>query len=274
MTTPDTNDGEELAAPLDLMLTDAALGLGRRLAPNGSWLALGAGLVRRPRAVTRRGAELARQLTQITVGQSKITPEKRDRRFADAAWRGNPLLRRTVQAYLAAETTAEALVADAELGWRDNERVRFVLENVFDAVAPSNNPLISPVAWKAAIDTGGGSLLSGLRNFVRDGLTAPRVPSMVEPDAFEVGKTLAITPGAVVFRSEVLELIQYRPQRDKVRQHPLLMVPPVINKFYILDLAPGRSRRLPLGGARAHPVPPAAREGQAVPAAHGPAGHQ
>jgi len=241
MTTDDTNDGEELAAPLDLMLTDAALGLGRRLAPNGSWLALGAGLVRRPRAVTRRGAELARQLTQITVGQSKITPDKRDRRFADAAWRENPVLRRAVQAYLAAETTAGALVADADLGWRDNERVRFVLDNVFDAIAPSNNPLISPVAWKAVIDTGGQSVLSGLRNLVRDSLTAPRVPSMVEPDAFEVGQTLATTAGAVVFRSEVLELIQYRPQREKVRQYPLLMVPPVINKFYILDLAPGRS---------------------------------
>src|SRR5215472_1253588 len=239
--TDTTDDGEELAAPLDLMLTDAALGLGRRLAPNSSWLALGAGLLRRPQAVTRRSAELARQLTQITVGQSKITPEKRDRRFADAAWRENPMLRRTVQAYLAAETTAEALVADAELGWRDNERVRFVLENVFDALAPSNNPVISPVAWKAAIDTGGRSLVSGLRILVRDGLTAPRVPSMVEPTAFEVGKTLATTQGAVVFRSDVLELIQYVPQAPKVSRHPLLMVPPVINKYYILDLAPGRS---------------------------------
>ena len=241
MTTADTDDGEELAAPLDLLLTDAALGLGRRLAPNSSWLALGAGLVRRPRAVTRRGVELARQLTGVAVGQSKIAPGKRDRRFADPAWRENPMLRRAVQAYLAAETTAEALVADAGLGWRDNERVSFVLENVFDAIAPSNNPLISPVAWKAVIDTGGGSVLSGLRNLVRDGVTAPRVPSMVEPDAFEVGQTLATTPGAVVFRSEVLELIQYVPQREKVRQCPLLMIPPVINKFYVLDLAPGRS---------------------------------
>jgi len=241
MTTEDPDDGEELAAPLDLLLTDAALGLGRRLTPNSSWLKLGAGLARRPRTVTRRGAELARQLTGVAVGQSKIAPEKRDRRFADPAWRENPLLRRAVQAYLAAETTAGALVADAELGWRDNERVQFVVENVFDAIAPSNNPLISPVAWKAVIDTGGGSVLSGLRNLFRDSLTAPRVPSMVEPDAFEVGKTLATTAGAVVFRSEVLELIQYRPQREKVRQYPLLMVPPVINKFYILDLAPGRS---------------------------------
>src|SRR6516164_8140032 len=168
MTTADADDGEELAAPLDLMLTDAALGLGRRLAPNSSWFALGRGLATRPGAVTRRSTELARQLTQIAVGQSKIAPEKRDRRFADPAWRENPLLRRAVQAYLAAETTAGALVADAELGWRDNERVQFVVENVFDAIAPSNNPLISPVAWKAVIDTGGVSVLSGLRNMFRD----------------------------------------------------------------------------------------------------------
>jgi polyhydroxyalkanoate synthase len=241
MTTADADHGEELAAPLDLLLTDAALGLGRRLAPNSSWLALGRALAVRPRAVTRRGAELARQLTQIAVGQSKVTPAKRDRRFADPAWLGNPVLHRAVQAYLAAEATAGALVSDAELGWRDNERVRFVLENLFDAAAPSNNPLISPVAWKAVIDTGGRSVLSGLRNLTRDNLTAPRVPSMVDPDAFEVGKTLATTPGAVVFRSEVFELIQYGPQHAKVRPYPLLMVPPVINKYYILDLAPGRS---------------------------------
>jgi len=241
MTTTDADDGEELAAPLDLLLTDAALGLGRRLAPNSSWFALGRGLATRPGAVTRRGTELARQLAQIAVGQSKIAPEKRDRRFADTAWRENPVLRRTVQAYLAAETTAGALVADAGLGWRDNERVRFVVENVFDAAAPSNNPLISPVAWKAVIDTGGRSVLAGLRNLTRDSMTAPRVPSMVSPDAFEVGKTLATTAGAVVFRSEVFELIQYLPQREKVRQYPLLIIPPVINKYYILDLAPGRS---------------------------------
>ena len=241
MTMADADNGDELAAPLDLLLTDAALGIGRRLAPNMSWLALGRGLAVRPRAVTRRGAELARQLTEVAIGRSTIAPEKRDRRFADPAWQGNPVLHRAVQAYLAAAASAAALVADADLGWRDGERVRFVLENVFDAIAPSNNPLISPVAWKAAIDTGGQSVLAGLRNLIRDGLTAPRVPSMVDPDAFEVGKTLATTPGAVVFRSEVFELIQYLPQSEKVRQYPLLMIPPVINKFYILDLAPGRS---------------------------------
>ena len=241
MTAGDAGDGEDLAAPLDLLLTDAALGVGRRLAPNSSWFAVARGLAARPRALPRRGAELARELTEIAVGQSRLAPAKRDRRFADPAWQENPFLRRAVQAYLAAETAAGALVTDADLGWRDNERVRFALENFFDALAPSNNPLTSPVAWKAAIDTGGRSVLAGLRNLVRDNLTAPRVPSMVEADAFEVGKTLATTEGAVVFRSEVFELIQYLPQSPKVRQYPLLMIPPVINKYYVLDLAPGRS---------------------------------
>src|SRR6266851_4770857 len=241
MTTAHAGDGDDLAEPLDLLLTDAALGIRRRLAPNSSWLAFGRSLATRPRSVVRRGAELARAMTEIAAGQSRIVPSKRDRRFADPAWRENPVLRRAVQAYLAAESTAEALVTDAHLGWRDRERVRFVLENLFDAIAPSNNPLMSPVAWKATIDTGGRNLLNGTRNLVHDSLTAPRVPSMIEPGAFEVGKTLTTTPGAVVFRSEVFELIQYLPQSEKVREHPLLMVPPVINKYYVLDLAPGRS---------------------------------
>src|SRR6266851_5287092 len=204
MTTAHAGDGDDLAEPLDLLLTDAALGIRRRLAPNSSWLAFGRSLATRAAPHDR-----PRAVTEIAAGQSRIVPSKRDRRFADPAWRENPVLRRAVQAYLAAESTAEALVTDAHLGWRDRERVRFVLENLFDAIAPSNNPLMSPVAWKATIDTGGRNLLNGTRNLFHDSLTAPRVPSMIEPGAFEVGKTLATTPGAVVFRSEVFELLQY-----------------------------------------------------------------
>jgi polyhydroxyalkanoate synthase len=116
-----------------------------------------------------------------------------------------------------------------------------VLENLVDAMAPSNNPLLNPVALKAAIDTGGGSILAGLRHFASDMAAPPRVPKMVEPDAFEVGADLAITPGSVVLRTPVFELIQYRPATATVRQIPLLIIPPTINKFYVIDLAPGRS---------------------------------
>ena len=146
-----------------------------------------------------------------------------------------------MQAYLAANETVDNLFADAELDWRDAERIRFVLDFVTEGLAPSNNPLISPLGWKAIIDTGGLSIVRGVRRFVSDMATPPRMPSMVEPDAFTVGETVAVTPGAVVFRDEVFELIQYTPQTEKVWTVPLLMVPPVINKFYILDISPGRS---------------------------------
>jgi polyhydroxyalkanoate synthase len=112
---------------------------------------------------------------------------------------------------------------------------------MIDALAPSNNPLLNPAAVKAAVDSGGKSALAGLRNFAADMAVPPRVPSMVEPDAFEVGVDLAVTPGSVVLRTPVFELIQYRPVTPAVRQVPLLIVPPVINKFYVMDLAPKRS---------------------------------
>ena len=229
------------AAPLDLLLTDAATGMLRRVNPGGSGLRLAAALAARPRLVAGRGRRLLGELARIAVGTSQVQPSRRDRRFADPGWAGNPLLRRTMQAYLAAAQTAEGVVAEAGLDEADSERVGFVLTNLVDALAPSNNPLLNPAAAKAAIDTGGGSVLAGLRHFVADMAVAPRVPSMVEPDAYQVGVDLAVTPGSVILRTPVFELIQYRPATTTVRQVPLLIVPPVINKFYVMDLAPGRS---------------------------------
>jgi len=209
--------------------------------PSGSGLRLAAALATRPRLVADRGRHLAAELARITVGTSQVQPSRRDRRFADPGWAGNPLLRRTMQAYLAAAQTAEGVVADAGLDGKDAERVGFVLTNLVDALAPSNNPLLNPAAVKAAVDTGGGSAVAGLRHFLTDMAVPPRVPSMVEPDAFEVGVDLAVTPGSVVLRTPVFELIQYRPATAAVRQVPLIVVPPTINKFYVMDLAPGRS---------------------------------
>src|SRR5580700_9727524 len=229
------------AAPLDLLLGDAATGMLRRLNPGGSGLRLAAALAARPRLVAGRGGRLAGELARIAVGRSQVQPSRRDRRFADPAWAGNPLLRRTMQAYLAAAESAEGVVADAGLDEADSERVGFTLTNLIDALAPSNNPLLNPAAAKAAIDTGGRSALTGLKHFLTDMAVPPRVPSMVEPDAFEVGVDLAVTPGSVVLQTPVFELIQYRPVTAAVRQVPLLIVPPVINKFYVMDLAPGRS---------------------------------
>jgi polyhydroxyalkanoate synthase len=229
------------AAPLDLLLTDAAIGMLRRVNPGSSGLRLAAALAGRPRLVAGRGGRLLGELARIAVGTSRVEPSRRDRRFADPGWAGNPLLRRAMQVYLAAAQAAEGVVAEAGLEVGDYERVGFVLTNLVDALAPSNNPLLNPAAVKAAVDTGGGSALAGLRQFTRDMAAPPRVPSMVEPDAFEVGVDLAVTPGSVVLRTPVFELIQYRPGTAAVREVPLLVVPPVINKFYVMDLAPGRS---------------------------------
>src|SRR6516165_11822234 len=232
---------DAVTAPLDLLLTDAALGALHRVNPGGSGLRLAAALAVRPGLVAGRGRQLLGELARITVGTSRVQPSRRDRRFADPGWAGNPLLRRTMQAYLAAAQAAEGVVAGAGLDEADSERVGFVLTNLVDALAPSNNPLLNPAAVKAVIDTGGGSVLAGLRNFVGDMAVAPRVPTMVEPDAFEVGVDLAVTPGSVILRTPEFELIQYRPSTPAVRQVPMVIVPPVINKYYVMDLAPGRS---------------------------------
>jgi len=178
---------------------------------------------------------------RIGAGTSALAPARGDRRFADPAWTGNALLRRIVQSYLAAGQTADQLIRDAGLGPRDEKRVRFGAGNLIEAVAPSNVPLVNPASAKAVIDTGGLSLARGALSLLRDMASPPRIPEMVDRSAFEVGRNIAVTPGEVVLRTEVLELIQYRPQTGQVREVPLLIVPPTINKFYALDLAPGRS---------------------------------
>jgi len=235
-------DAVDAAGGLDLLLTDAVLGLRHRLRPDGSLLRLAAGLARRPGRAGREAVRLGGEFGRIAAGRSVIAAAPRDRRFSDPAWTGHPLLRRSVQAYLAAARAAETLVTGAELGWRDDTRIRFLLSNLIAAAAPSNNPLLSPAARKAFTDTGGRSAVRGLRALASDLASPPRVPSMVAAGAFEVGRDLAVTPGGVVHSTEQFELIQYQPATESVYRYPLLIVPPMINKYYIVDLAPGRSR--------------------------------
>jgi polyhydroxyalkanoate synthase len=232
---------DELAAPLDLLLTSSAVGMAERMMPNTAWRRFALNLAKQPGTVASRAAALGRELVAIGQGRSEVAPVKGDKRFTDPAWQGNPLLKRTMQAYLATTNTTYQLFSDAKLGWRDAERMQFVLDVLTEGLSPSNNPVLSPLGYKALIDTGGLSALRGLRHFAADMASAPRVPSMVEPDAFTLGQTIAATPGSVVLRTEQFELIQYAPQTEKVYRVPLLMVPPVINKFYIMDISPGRS---------------------------------
>jgi polyhydroxyalkanoate synthase len=235
-------DATEAVMGLDMVLVDAAQGPLRRFVPPlRTTLHFGSALARRPATVAKRTGELVRELGRITVGRSELAPGKKDKRFADPAWSGNPFLKRAMQTHLAAARTAWELIDDADLDWQDDERIRFTATNVVDALAPSNVPALNPLALKAVIDTGGRSAVEGVRRMARDLASPPRVPSMVEPDAFTVGEDLAVTPGAVVFRTPVFELIQYTPTTETVREVPLIMVPPTINKFYVTDLAPNRS---------------------------------
>ncbi len=234
-------EAADLAAMLDLLLPGGAAGTLRRFRPDSSTVRCAVQLALHPLALARRTSALAAELAKIAAGTSATAPARRDRRFADAAWSENPLLKRAVQGYLAIGQTAEALLEDAGLDWRDNERVKFLLINLIAAAAPSNNPLLSPLAWKAVIDTGGLSIVRGLRALISDMSSAPHVPTMVEPAAFTVGQDIAVTPGAVVARTDVCELIQYEPATPTVYRFPILMIPPMINKYYIADLAPGRS---------------------------------
>ncbi len=228
-------------SPLDVMLTDAAVGPVRRLLPGRAGFKLAARLAARPVDTTRLTARTALELGKVVAGVSQVEPGKRDKRFADPAWKGNPVLHRLCQGYLVAGSALEQVVDDADLDWRSEQQMRFVVQMVVDAMAPSNNPFLNPMALKTGLETGGRSYLTGARQFVQDMATRPRIPSMVDGRGFSVGGNLAVTEGAVVLRTPVFELIHYRPRTEQVRTAPLLVIPPMINKFYIADLAPDRS---------------------------------
>jgi polyhydroxyalkanoate synthase subunit PhaC len=226
---------------LDAMLTDAVMGPSRRWVPGLAGIKAVAKLATRPRTVGRGGAGLASELARIAVGRSEVAPDKSDRRFKDPAWSGNPAYKRLGQSYLATAETIDTVLSKAGLQWADERRVRFTAENLVDLVAPSNFPPTNPAVLKATIDSGGLNFVRGARRFVSDMSSRPRIPTMVDGSKFAVGENIAVTPGAVVHRTDVFELIQYQPQTSKVRKRPLLVVPPMINKYYVTDLAPDRS---------------------------------
>lgn len=231
----------EVGVPLDMLLSSATQRSWQRLFPAASSARLVAGLARHPRRVAGEAGSLIAELGRVAAGRSAAEPHPKDPRFSHPAWAENGVLRRSVQAHLALGSAAESLVAAADLDEFHKQRVTLATSNLIDATAPSNNPFLSPVARRAAMDTKGASLARGARNLVRDLSEPPRIPRMVEPDAFTVGETIAATPGAVVVRSAVFELLQYMPTTATVRQIPLVIVPPVINKFYVVDMSPGRS---------------------------------
>lgn len=228
-------------AALDLLLTEAGLSTRERFLPGWETLRFVTRLARRPGRVVRRGSALTEELAKVVAGRSELKPPRGDRRFLDPAWSDSWLYRRLLQAYVAVDETVDGVIDDAELDWIDDHKLHFIAQSIVDALAPANAPLVNPQVLKGTIDAGGLNLVRGARQFARDMREPPRLPANVDVSKFAVGRNLGLSPGAVVLRDERFELIQYQPTTPEVRAVPILLVPPMINKFYVTDLAPGRS---------------------------------
>ncbi|MDQ4097322.1 MAG: alpha/beta fold hydrolase [Actinomycetota bacterium] len=192
------------------------------------------------RTVAEAGwAALARTVGLTPAGPAD--PERGDRRFADPTWSAHPGFFALQQTYIAWGRYLLELVAAADLEPPTAEKAEYVANLTADALSPTNFLWTNPAALRRAAETGGLSVLRGQRNFFHDLSTNRARPSQVDTSAFQVGGNLAVTPGKVVFRNQLMELIQYAPQTETVYEVPLLLSPPWINKYYIMDLAPGRS---------------------------------
>ncbi len=214
---------------------DAVAGSAPAQAAGGLAAVLGQG-----RAVVREVGRLGVELGRIALGRSVLAPARGDRRFADPAWTTNPALHRIEQAHLASAAALRRTVDGLDEGARA-ERARFAVAVLSAAAAPTNFLATNPAAIKRAWDTGGTSLLRGARNLASDLRHNGGMPSMVDRDAFQLGRDLALTPGAVIARDDVAELLQYAATTRTVYRRPVLIVPPPIGRYYFLDLRPGRS---------------------------------
>ncbi len=170
-----------------------------------------------------------------------VSPSKGDKRFKDLAYDENPLYFLLEQQYLLVDKLVTELLDAARLEAGKDAKARFAAKFMLDALAPTNTLPGNPAALRQVFDTGGKSLVRGARNMLGDIRHNGGWPSQVDGSGFEVGVNMAATPGQVVYRSELIELIQYEPQGKQVHSVPLLFCPPWINKYYIMDLAPGKS---------------------------------
>ncbi len=166
-------------------------------------------------------------------------PSRRDRRFQDEAWNHSPYYELIKQSYLMTSKQLTELVDQAQVDDKSKLQLRFYARQFIDAMSPANFPATNPEVIRTAIQTRSASLAAGMQNLIED-IQKGRI-TRVDESAFEVGRNLAVTPGSVVFENQLIQLIQYTPQTAEVEKTPLLIVPPCINKYYLLDLGVGNS---------------------------------
>lgn len=194
-----------------------------------------------PGDLARAAGNLARQVPSLLWGQGSDEEPPSDTRFLDPTFANNAFYRRLALGYIAWEQEMMKLVENPDVDWRTRERSRFLMGVITTSLAPTNTLPGNPEAIKLAFTTGGRSLLAGLANFGRDLVENGGLPSQVDTSAFEIGVNLATSPGWVIHRTEMFELIHYTPSAERVGRLPLVLLPPPVNKYYFWDLAPGRS---------------------------------
>ena len=198
-------------------------------------------VVNEPAAAAGQWLSLLGELGKIGSGRSDRAQPAGDKRFADTTWKNSAAHRRLLQAYLAWGDALNGFIDKTSLGEVDKARARLIANILIDAVSPTNVPITNPAAVRQALDTGGESLWRGIKNYLSDLAENGGLPAQVDKSRFKLGVNVATTPGAVVYRNELLEVIQYKPETAEVRERPLVITPPQINKFYSLDLSPGKS---------------------------------
>jgi polyhydroxyalkanoate synthase subunit PhaC len=204
-------------------------------------------LIKAQMALAQDYLTLLQRTTRRLLGgtaEPVVTPARDDKRFRDTAWDENTLFDFIKQSYLLSARWLQSTVRDVEgLDEKTARKLDFYTRQFVDAMAPSNFILTNPEVLKATLESGGENLVHGLENLLRD-LERGRgslAISMTDYDKFEVGRNIAVTPGAVVYQNELMQLIQYAPTTAEQHKRPLLIIPPWINKFYILDLKPENS---------------------------------
>jgi polyhydroxyalkanoate synthase len=175
------------------------------------------------------------------VPRAADDPKPRDRRFAAAEWEDNPYFRTIRDAYLLASQQLRSLVTNGTGDTANRAMMNFLVDQYLNAVAPTNFAMTNPEVLQRTVDTGGANLAAGFAHLIEDVTAGKGIVRRRTEDAFEKGKTIAATPGSVVFQNHLFQLIQYDPVTPDVSAEPLLYVPPLVNKFYMIDLQPKSS---------------------------------
>ena len=198
-------------------------------------------MLNEPKVAVAQWVSFLGELSEIIGGKSNRAPQPGDKRFTDPTWTNSALHSRLLKAYLAWSAAVENFISRTSLNEVDKQRANFFTTILVDALAPTNTLIANPAAMRKLLDTGGDSLRKGLMNYLEDLFKNGALPSQVDTSAFKVGQNLATTSGSVVFRNELIELIQYAPTTPTVWKRPLVITPPQINKYYATDLSPDKS---------------------------------